>query len=469
MKKIVIIFVLSIFVGLFFIGSNVMTSKSITNSKKETSMYDFLNNLNGSIIANNNFSNTDENYNPLRNFKYKLTTWNNKFPIYSSESNTAGIYNLGELSDLDASEAFSILSDEQKEVITSIRKYGDLEDIYGEAVGNDSDSYTCYYYVSGTNDIKCELVLPTYFILEQTRVPEGYTKQKYVLLGSIYVIYTFNSDIRYPINNVLLIDREQEMTLSYINAFVHDFGFLEYGDYPNILKNKYSEDVVQFIRNNVIYDDSNWCGYDNNILGSHFQGTHITDIQGVFYLFEKMPDVGNCPMLFKNKKGSPSLSIQSYVNEKESVSTTTNSKIPYRVTVKNSGMTASYDNVIAAKLPDGFTYVEGSASNGGIYNSNTNIITWNVATIDVNSTINLTFEAFAPNGLSSLNNYVSEATVDASNISNKVTSNKTIVKLMANPKTIAPIYGIGITLIIVWGIVFYLYFDKRKKEVIKAS
>ena len=168
-----------------------------------------------------------------------------------------------------------------------------------------------------------------------------------------------------------------------------------------------------------------------------------------------------------NKKGTVNLNISSTVNEKESISTTSNSNLQYKINIKNNGNVVSYDNVITTTLPNGFKYVDGSATNGGYFNESTNTITWTLARIDDNSNVVLKYEAYAPNGLSGLKEYVSDASISSLNAPNKVDSNKTTVRLMMNPKTSAPLYGIGITLIIMWGVAFYLYFEKRKKEVLQ--
>ena len=167
--------------------------------------------------------------------------------------------------------------------------------------------------------------------------------------------------------------------------------------------------------------------------------------------------------VYEKDKNNANLSINTTVNEKESISTTSNSKLTYRVNISNSGNIAALDNKVVAKLPEGFNYVEGSASNNGKYNSNDNTITWTLYRIDEESNISLSYEAYAPDGLSSLKSYVGEASLESFSISNRIESNKTTVRLMLNPKTNAPLYGIGITLIIVWGVALYLYIEHKRK------
>ena len=175
-----------------------------------------------------------------------------------------------------------------------------------------------------------------------------------------------------------------------------------------------------------------------------------------------------CYFSLFNEKGEVNLAINTTVNDKNSITTTTNNTLKYKVNVKNTGTVDAIDNIIISKLPEGFTYVENSASNGGVYNSTDNTVTWNVARLRISDNIDLTYEAYAPEGASSLKSYIGEAYAQAFGMNNRIESNKTTVNLMLNPKTSAPIYGIIITLLIAWGVAGYLflykkYFAKKKK------
>ena len=56
------------------------------------------------------------------------------------------------------------------------------------------------------------------------------------------------------------------------------------------------------------------------------------------------------------------------------------------------GNIGTYGNVIKTMLPKGLKYVEGSASNNGIYDQDTNTIMWNLDYIEEESEEELTFE-----------------------------------------------------------------------------
>ena len=65
--------------------------------------------------------------------------------------------------------------------------------------------------------------------------------------------------------------------------------------------------------------------------------------------------------------------------------------LTYTVKVINGGSTTA-DAVAADKIPTGTAYVDGSASQGGIYDSNTNTITWNIDGIPAGHFVEVTFQ-----------------------------------------------------------------------------
>jgi len=242
---------------------------------------------------------------------------------------------------------------------------------------------------------------------------------------------------------------------------------LKYGDYLeqlNNIKDKY--DIEDFLIENMVYDEEACMMHiprgRKTLDKEYFQSTESDSFFNKIVGLSRGPSFFDCPPIVINERGKVDLRISSTVNEKESINTTSNSKLLYKVNVKNNGLT-SYDNKIVSTLPEGFVYVDGTASNGGVYDSTNNTITWTLYRIDEESNVTLTYEAYATNGLSGLKSYESTASIEALGIQNKIVSNKTIVRLMANPKTNAPLYGIGITLIIIWAVAIYLYIDHKRK------
>ena len=89
----------------------------------------------------------------------------------------------------------------------------------------------------------------------------------------------------------------------------------------------------------------------------------------------------NCsilPIIIDHKNGAV-LTISSYVNNGGSTKAVKGSTVNYKVVVKNEGTSESTNNVITSKIPEGFKYVVGSASDNGEYIESTNSIRWNVS------------------------------------------------------------------------------------------
>lgn len=469
MKKVIFIFIMGITIGLLFIGGNILKGKNVSSYKNNVDMPNISDRFFASSSTQYVLLNVDENYNPINNSEFKITPWNGKNSIYSSYKGN-GAYLFDENTNLNFNEAWDYLNDYQKNKVENISTFKDLYDTFYAKYNYPRGYGYCFKDSYGS---LCEgATLVSYAVLEQTNISYGYTKQKYIVPIIIYLGFSLEDYSIYDDGPIYNVSNDARVKLYYIEIGIggspDGLILLKYDDYSSIIK-KYVEDsnfdLEGFVYDNRVFYD-NFC---SDILPNHFSqqerredkifGNRFNKIQG-YYSFDY------CTPTVVNKRGSVNISINTTVNEKTSLSTSSNSKLLYKVSIVNGGLT-SFDNKVVSKLPEGFQYVDGSASNGGIYNSSDNTITWTLMRLDEDSYINLTYEAYAPNNMSSIKDYVSEASIESSSLQNKIVSNKATVKLMANPKTNAPLYGIGITLIIVWGIAFYLYFDKRKKEVLQ--
>ncbi len=446
MKRIKFIFMFGIIIGLFFVGSNVLKGNIISIDKKDVKEY---NGVECIIDVRGIFLNTDEDYNLLDNSRFKLSTWDDKYSFYS-QSPQKGVYIIEGYKELTVNNMLSLLTPDEKNLIESIQTPEDIANYYFSMYGIQDDNF-CY---TDNNVEICSLGLLKQMKLEQTKVAEGYVKQKYTIPASIQLEYINN-------NGTLSLDSIVLVTDLGPGGFI----LLKYGDYTDLIKSIVDEDAFyDFLEENMI-DYGNYCEYlDSNgrdklpdQVTNQFKATQSSSI---FKIQQATP--GSCPPLVMNKRGTVDLSINTTVNEKESISTTSNSKLSYKINIKNNGIT-TYDNTVVSKLPEEFIYVDGTATHGGIYNANTHTITWTLQRIDEGDSVILTYEAYAPSGISNLKSYISETTLETPAIQNKVISNKATVRLMANPKTNAPLYGIGITLLITWGVALYLYLDNKRK------
>ena len=454
MKKIKYIFIAGIIVGLLFIGGNVLKEKvSIENdksSKLAAPLYD------ARIISHMQLINIDENYNPLNNSRFKLSTWNGKYSFYSSQEDD-GEYYFDSYRNISIDDALNLLDEEERNKVNNIKTIGDLYNYYSDY----GSEFAAHCSSNPTTSSCLSLQIPYQFVLEQTYVKSGYTKQKYTVLGFFLIRYNIDEGVE-------VISNDAPISISRIDIVGSNGpigALLKYGDYSKQLKNLIDEyDFEDFLEENMEYDEEACSNFGHgtkrviNPIPSSTEGNSLfNNVVGY-----SEPSYLDCPPIVINKRGQMDLGISSTVNEKESINTTSNSRLSYKVNIKNNGLT-SYDNKVVSTLPEGFVYVDGTASDGGVYNASNNTITWTLYRIDEGSNISLTYEAYAPNGLSGLKSYESTASIEALGIQNKIISNKTIVRLMANPKTNAPLYGIGITLLIVWVVAIYLYIDHKRK------
>jgi len=469
MKKYIFLFSIVIVIGIVFIGSNMVTTKSFSNDKKAVDVPNITDDFEAEINSHLVFTNVDENNNVLNNSHFRLSTHDGKYKLQSYYINENGVslYSVQDSRDLSFNNAWSLLTNSQKQKIESIKTFGDFYNVFKDNKnGSSNNYYFCSKYSDGFST--CYGYIGTYFLLEQTSVQSGYSKEKYIVPGVVYFDFKIDDPSDLDVDDFVTIPDNKKLTLEYIDFYtglnLPIVPLLNYDNYDEVFNFTDYSEYEDFIMENMI--NSYYCppntgrrminDLDGNSGGIIKKHTHFYEMQGLH----------NCLSMIINKRGSVNLNINTMVNERESVSTVSNSKVSYKVSIKNNSNITSYDNKVVSKLPDGFKYVEGSANNNGVYDPNTNTITWFLYRIDDNENVVLMYDAMTSGSLSSFKSYVGEAYVESSN-SSRVISNRTSVRLMANPKTYAPIYGIGITLLITWCVAFYLYFDKRKREVLQ--
>ena len=185
MKKTIIIFIFGIVIGLAFIGSNLLSNHKIVNDKKDVTLPNVSSTFEANVHGDLYFYNLDSNHDALLNgFRYELSTWNKKisFPSYEDDD----YFFTDENENLNFNEAYDLLSDTQKETIDNVKTYGDFYDIWIKDFNTKGEEvYQCSVGFDNNNIVFCQASMPTYYVLEQTIVPSGYTKQKYIIPGFI--------------------------------------------------------------------------------------------------------------------------------------------------------------------------------------------------------------------------------------------------------------------------------------------
>ena len=344
-----------------------------------------------------------ENKEYLSGVRYKMSTYNEVYSAYSNENvekqeyyiefNTSGSKNNNEI--------YNILSKEQKEIIDQVKTTGDFSNI------NNGNYIECYGSYNDMVGYYCSIKLPTILYLEETRVPSGYTKNKVMTPGLITLVYQVlttmpleaQNDFYNTSNTVELKGIHLNNTLGYYM----DFGHVDRRELVGL-------DI-----------DNAWDYWE--LYGMSSTSIYDTPFQN-----------GNQYLYLQSLKKNINLEIENYVNNKTTYTTTKNTNIEYKVAIKNVGNLDAVDSIVTSKLPKGFQYIEGTASNGGEYEDG--IIKWRIDKLNSGEDIVLTYHAYAPNEIDTSREYVGEANVSNFALQQDVIAKTTTTRLsLMNPKT----------------------------------
>ena len=297
------------------------------------------------------------------------------------------------------------------------------------------------------------LNIPVMMMLEETKAPVGYKKEKAIIEYLFKVTYTLDK------NNNYALDGNPYVSYDATNLYKYNYEF----DYSNIIdtyKNAMTgmNDDELFYKNecNMYYYGIPTGTLTSGVIGNNLKDYNVVRLEG------DEPDCYNIPIIIDYKDGSK-LTISSYVNNGGRTKAVKGSEVKYKVVVRNIGTSESNNNVITAKIPNGFEYVPGSASNNGEYIESTNSIRWNVDIINVESSVELTFNASVSEDVDLDASYISTATV--TNDSNEeVESNETVVILqgeITNPKTGDFNKVLALFILSVVGFILYYVVDNK--------
>ncbi len=479
MKKRTIAIVLLILMllvgGNFYRTSKVETKKQ--NVKDGASISEY---ATGGISIYLFIDKKNENGNFLDNVRFYASSYNDTF--FGNSSLNDGVYVVDEYEygPRYFETAYNTLSFEQQQLISSIHTKEDLQNLSNDYIvmcdnhlaqkreilpadglgdaGLDLDNYSC------------SIILPTAFVLEETKAPEGYLKEKYYIPG--YIQVSFNLEGYIPRvkqasddNSLILPEQQANSSNLVIGSILIRSGnpqyLIRYGDVDfNQLVGTNIDQVARIWRNKAIDLE---CGVEEiNAEKSTPRNSEIIKPVGVPRGTEEIftPYENNKTCLI-NRKGNVALEAKSFVNNSDSATIQVNQTLEYKVVVTNTGTGDAIDNVVRLTVPEGFVYIEGSATDGGFYHNG--FVEWNVERIDVGKTRELSFKAYAPNGVPVGHEYIGNATVENSNLDTPVTSNQTMVRLsFQNPYTAAPIGVLVVIGIFIFSVV--LCAIQRKQE-----
>ena len=232
----------------------------------------------------------------------------------------------------------------------------------------------------------CRVYVPTVMFLEEVVTPKGYEKETAVLPAIIGFIYDFDQETGEIINTDSGINTFINFPTSpiYFDENEYDIKFERLYKYDNTL----DYDDIESVYNAFInYDDS------MKYKKSRCEEVKMSNTLGnnTLYNIKRLASDGlelaelQCTPIIVDKKGKSNVSINSYVNSKEEINITENSNVEIKVFLKNSGKAPSYENKVVSNVPEGVEYVDGSATDDGVYDNEKKTVTWDLDYLDANS------------------------------------------------------------------------------------
>ena len=470
-------------ISLSILGLSTYQSNQITTMKKE--VYQDNRESFTRVHMDIAIDNRKEDKTPLEELEFKLSSNND---IYSKQSEYYYEQNIPTYmvfdntilgGDNEFKKAYNVLSDNQKEVLESIKTTDDFSKLtegkYIDCYEANPSDWT-NPSVQRENGYYCSLPLPTVFLLEETKVPTGYVKDKVFLPGTIIATFYIKN---YAVTSMTLSPNPNTVQYRLSDYFEDTYPVrlerleitttyqpyhLPYGkvEKKSLLGTNIDEVWEIWKKNAEVGSFCNPPSYDNAIYESFWSIMTPTQMNAVGTGTETYNDKVCGAVFLVSKEGKVNLEVTTSVNNEETLTAGVETNLQYKGKVKNIGTVVAIDNVITSKLPEGFIYVKGSASNGGEYKDG--VIQWRLSRINIGEETELSYQFYAPKGVNLGEEYISEASVTSFAMDQKVNSNKTIVKLsLVNPETIAPIGMIGMIIILLF-IVGMITLRNSKKQ-----
>ncbi|MBR4177921.1 MAG: DUF11 domain-containing protein [Bacilli bacterium] len=299
-----------------------------------------------------------------------------------------------------------------------------------------------------------DITIPVLMILEETKAPQGLKKEKAIVEYEYHISYGFSY------SGVLVNIAPVNYKPIRLYKYKYDMDYSNMLDLGRRLTLMTNEEEL-FFKNDC---GSYFAPLTNPLRAPNpinsIKKYNVTKLEGEGEGAEEPVCMGY-PVIIDHENGAM-LTISSYVNNGGSTKAIKGSKINYKVIVTNEGSRESTNNVITSIIPEGFKYVEGSASDNGVYLESANAVRWNVDVIDVESTKELTYKVSVTEDVDLDKAYISTATV-MNDASDEIVSNETRVTLesIENPKTGEANKIIVLFVVCVIGLIGYYLIDRK--------
>lgn len=440
-----------LFGGIFYNSNKVGVNKQKVKENASVAEY-----ATGRLSLYLYLNKQDEKGNFLDDVRFLVSSYNDTFSGTSSYEDNNYVVNEYEEGERYFEDAYNTLSYEQQQLVNSIHTEEDLERLSSDYPIQCSSpveqTYLSADSIPNDSAIKlggCKLFLPTVFTVEETKAPAGYIKEKYYIPGSIVVRYSsraYAPKVNGTPDSESIAPQEVRSSNVYISDIYVETGNPQYvipygnidinelvGTDANKIARIWRTQSIDLECNVVLNDFKETVPPARNTEVIAPQNASFNSLERIFFYYDEGPYT-----CFVNHQGTIELNAKAYVNNSDSATIQVNQTLEYKVSVENTGSGDAIDNVVRLTVPEGFIYIEGSASDNGYYRDG--YVEWNVERINVGSTRELSFKAYAPNGVPVGHEYIGKATVDNASLDKQVESNQTMVRLsFQNPYTKAPI------------------------------
>lgn len=295
------------------------------------------------------------------------------------------------------------------------------------------------------------VTVPVLMVLEETKAPIGLKKEKAIIEYYYVIEYSFNNNYE---NRFVRVERVSAEISGLFVKYNYDL------DYSNILG---LETKRQSITNDEeLYYKTDCGNYFMPVVQSMTAPTPTNSLKNYSTKKMEMDSCYDYPVLI-DYKSDVRLVISSYVNNGGSTRAEKGSKVDYKIVVRNEGTASSSNNIITSKIPYGFEYVDGSASDSGEYVESLNAIRWNVSEISAESEKELTYKVSVSEDVDLTQSYISSATISSDDVE-EMESNETMVTLQGeieNPKTGDARNVLILFALSVAGLIGYYFLDNK--------
>ena len=321
-------------------------------------------------------------------------------------------------------EVYQILPSSIRQALDQFSVYSDLSSL--EALDYNHDP--AEVLITGNYIVSGEFMIP--FILEEVIVPNGYSKKNFIAYALVDVWLEFYADENQPLSG------ESPLVSMTIQSDSNTFMFFPYDE--SILDKSFLEIFQQ-------YEYYSYCGYED----TPHPGDHFPSLGGTVD--------SSCTLTVINVSGVPALSIQNFVNHKNSIVVSQNDPLQYQIVVKNIGNANSTSNVIVTKLPKEIEYISNSASENGVYDASSHSITWGLDTLAEAEEHTFTYQGKIKEGAKPGVVFVGSSEIQSNEV-DVVQSGETQVQIqILNPSTfrnLLVVFLVFITLVGITGVVY---------------